>query len=304
MIDGFCGAGGNTIQFAKRGCKVYANDIDKIKIEYAKHNSEIYECEPGTILFLNNDFLQLEGFENKENAVVFLSPPWGGINYKEDSEYSMISSITPNIIDIMKKARSLGSTLICFLPRNISLAELHEVLIQSGFFVEGNDTVTLELEFIVSANKIKAILLLIGDSFSKLQSEFVREYLYSIFQKIEEYQVNQLLSIIREIGLERFIIAKSNINSGPQEVLGLKEDYSRQLVKFPEIIKYLKEFEMTAEELSNFKANENKKSKSRKKQASHTEIENDKKSRIKTIYIDEPESITESILEQLLANQI
>lgn len=40
-MDGFCGAGGDSIQLAKKCKKVIANDIDPEKIALIKHNAKI-----------------------------------------------------------------------------------------------------------------------------------------------------------------------------------------------------------------------------------------------------------------------
>jgi len=42
VLDGFCGAGGNLIQFAIHSKKVIGVDIDQKKIELAFHNACIY----------------------------------------------------------------------------------------------------------------------------------------------------------------------------------------------------------------------------------------------------------------------
>jgi trimethylguanosine synthase len=131
ILDLFCGAGGNAIQFALAGMeeegqeldepttRVIAVDIDPDKIEYARHNARIYGVEE-RIQFLVGDAVEFvkdwnkakaerdapgketaskkkrkkktqkanasmsrwEGEENTAIDVVFLSPPWGGVNYQ------------------------------------------------------------------------------------------------------------------------------------------------------------------------------------------------------------------------------
>lgn len=131
ILDLFCGAGGNAIQFALAGLeeegqelekpttRVIALDIDPDKIEYARHNARIYGVEE-RIHFLVGDAVEFvkdwnkakaerdapgketagkkkrkkktqqtnastsrwEGEENTAIDVVFLSPPWGGVDYQ------------------------------------------------------------------------------------------------------------------------------------------------------------------------------------------------------------------------------
>lgn len=122
VLDAFCGAGGNTIQFArtcKKGKKfsssldlfkkrgsvnswhtlvfllftliwtsmthiisVIAIDIDPTKIEMAKHNATVYGVAD-RIEFIVGDFFELA--PKLQADMVFLSPPWGGPKYSEVS---------------------------------------------------------------------------------------------------------------------------------------------------------------------------------------------------------------------------
>ena len=58
IIDGFCGVGGNTIQFAKKGASVIAIDIDPEKIAMAKNNAKIYGVQD-KIEFICGDFFDV-----------------------------------------------------------------------------------------------------------------------------------------------------------------------------------------------------------------------------------------------------
>lgn len=108
IIDAFCGAGGNSIQFAMTCEKgrflcafpffgilftfwflflytrlVIAIDIDPKKIEMAKHNAAIYGVAD-RIEFIVGDFLTLA--DSLKADVIFLSPPWGGPQYLKVNE--------------------------------------------------------------------------------------------------------------------------------------------------------------------------------------------------------------------------
>ena len=50
IIDGFCGCGGNVIQFSKYCSKVYAIDISRSKLDMCYNNCNVYHCK--TILHL------------------------------------------------------------------------------------------------------------------------------------------------------------------------------------------------------------------------------------------------------------
>lgn len=58
VLDGFCGVGGNLIQFANKCGYCIGNDLDKVKVEYTLHNAAIYNAEK-KIQVTNKDYLKL-----------------------------------------------------------------------------------------------------------------------------------------------------------------------------------------------------------------------------------------------------
>ena len=121
IIDGFCGSGGNVIQFSKFGKKVYAIDIDKNKIDICKNNCNVYECE-NNIEFILDDYLNMKGKIKAD--FVFLSPPWGGLKYKNSNVYSIKKFMQPNIIDIIRVSLNVAKFILFYVPRNLDLNEL------------------------------------------------------------------------------------------------------------------------------------------------------------------------------------
>ncbi|KAG8195939.1 hypothetical protein JTE90_001170 [Oedothorax gibbosus] len=103
IVDAFCGAGGNSIQFASQCCHVIAIDIDPKKIELAKHNAKVYEVDE-YIDFIVGDYFDIA--PRLKADVVFLSPPWGGPSYLEDKEYDL-HKIEPDIYPF----KTLGTQL-------------------------------------------------------------------------------------------------------------------------------------------------------------------------------------------------
>ncbi|GFS17258.1 trimethylguanosine synthase-like [Elysia marginata] len=86
IVDAFCGAGGNTIQFAFTCNRVIAIDIDKNKLDMARNNAKIYGVAD-RIEFILGDFLKLA--PSLQADVVFLSPPWGGPEYVNTKVYDL-----------------------------------------------------------------------------------------------------------------------------------------------------------------------------------------------------------------------
>ncbi|CAG9821834.1 unnamed protein product [Phaedon cochleariae] len=146
IIDAFCGAGGNAIQFAFTCKRVIAIDIDPKKIEIAQNNAEVYGVR-NKIDFIIGDFLKLAS--SLKGNVVFLSPPWGGPCYLNQPEYDLEEMLQPvPFSQLIAAARKITPNVAAFLPRN------------SNTFVLVNETgpggkVEIEQDFI--NNKLIAV---------------------------------------------------------------------------------------------------------------------------------------------------
>lgn len=136
IVDAFCGAGGNSIQFAMVCDRVIAIDIDPKKIRMARHNARIYGVED-KIVFINKDFFEFVSDSRSRADAVFLSPPWGGPSYRNKETFSL-KDVTPDMDKIMAKARSLSNNIAAFLPRNTAVEELMEFSEGKAFEVEQN----------------------------------------------------------------------------------------------------------------------------------------------------------------------
>lgn len=134
IVDAFCGCGGNTIQFAKSGKRVIAIDIDGGKIEKAKHNAKIYKVDD-KIEFIVGDFLKV--FKDLKGVdAIFLSPPWGGMNYKYSSMYNIETQLQPiGASPLLKICRQITENIAVFLPRNSDTKQIRK-LAGLGKYVE------------------------------------------------------------------------------------------------------------------------------------------------------------------------
>jgi predicted RNA methylase len=76
VVDATAGAGGNSIGFARGGCRVVAIEQSAARLADARHNARVYGVE-GAIEFLHGDALALAPKRAHEDAILFLDPPWG-----------------------------------------------------------------------------------------------------------------------------------------------------------------------------------------------------------------------------------
>nr|XP_023016565.1 uncharacterized protein LOC111505903 [Leptinotarsa decemlineata] len=122
IVDAFCGAGGNSIQFALTCKRVIAIDIDPNKIELAMNNAEVYGVSH-KIDFITGDFFELA--ESLKGDVVFLSPPWGGPNYLNQPLYDLEKMLQPlPFSQLIAVARKISPKVAAFLPRNSNTCTL------------------------------------------------------------------------------------------------------------------------------------------------------------------------------------
>ncbi|XP_051199948.1 uncharacterized protein [Lolium perenne] len=124
VVDAFAGVGGNSIQFAARGCYVIAVEIDPRKVELARHNARIYGVED-MIEFVVGDFFRLAPALKAD--LVFLSPPWGGPSYNQTPIYTLDMLKPKDGYMLFQAAQKIARNIIMFLPRNVDINQVEEL---------------------------------------------------------------------------------------------------------------------------------------------------------------------------------
>ena len=138
VLDAFCGAGGNSIQFASYFSRVIACDIDFTKLQCAQNNANVYSVED-KITFLMQDFFKLhETLKIEENKLkidlIFLSPPWGGINYFHNRQAKINEFPIDGFQIYLYCINKLKcKNIIYFLPRNCNLEQIIYLAGPGGF---------------------------------------------------------------------------------------------------------------------------------------------------------------------------
>lgn len=150
VIDAFCGAGGNTIQFALVSRLVIAVDIDPRKIELARKNAAVYGVLD-KIQFVLGDFLELA--PRLRGDVVFLSMPWGGPEYLQSDSFDL-RHIQPDIFKTFVLCQGITKNIGLLMPRNTNADQLAELAGPGG---------RVEIEQNLLNNKVKTITAYYGD---------------------------------------------------------------------------------------------------------------------------------------------
>ena len=149
VVDAFCGVGGNAIQFAKTCDHVIAIDIDATRLECARHNAKIYGVED-KITFIHDDFLSVA--PSIKADVVFMSPPWGGVDYMKDLVFD-INNMPVNGTEAFAAASRITNQICYFLPKNVDQEQLRDL---AG---EGN---VCEMESVIQEGHLKAYCFYFG----------------------------------------------------------------------------------------------------------------------------------------------
>ena len=152
IVDGFCGVGGNTIQFAKTCNNVIAIDIDPKKIEAAYNNAKIYGVEDN-IQFIVGDFFKIVPTLTTAD-VIFLSPPWGGPQYLEADVFDIQSMIPMDGLKVFETALNITENIAYYVPKNTNVDQLISL---AG---DGN---SVEIEQNLLNSKVKAVTAYFGD---------------------------------------------------------------------------------------------------------------------------------------------
>ena len=123
-MDAFAGVGGNVIQFAKKCAFSIGVDLDQVKVDYTKHNCQVYGVQDKVDVILS-DILELDNQKLKEQYaidVIFMSPPWGGTGYNRLPEYGL-ENVYPDFNKIIEKCLEITPNLMIFLPRNTNISD-------------------------------------------------------------------------------------------------------------------------------------------------------------------------------------
>jgi len=164
----------------------------------AINNAKIYKVEDN-ITFLTKDFLDLTKEDFKEApTVIFLSPPWGGVDYAKEVTYDF-NKMHPDFRKILTKSLELSNNLILFMPRNIDLDGLADILYDYPIlFPESRKERIITVEALIHGNNnIKAFLINIGPLFIPKLHEIMPDIKFLLKAQLEAYENIVINNVLR-----------------------------------------------------------------------------------------------------------
>lgn len=127
VLDGTSGVGGDVIAFGHVFGSVIGFEIDRDRFRMLNNNVKVYELENVTVI--NEDCLKVM-FDLNFVDVFYLDPPWGGRNYKKQSNLTL-SIGNMSVEQIVHKlltsegSRSNPKLIVLKLPKNYDLEKLY-----------------------------------------------------------------------------------------------------------------------------------------------------------------------------------
>ncbi|ORX37789.1 RNA cap guanine-N2 methyltransferase-domain-containing protein [Kockovaella imperatae] len=171
IVDAFCGVGGNAIEFAKTCERVIAIDNNPIRLRLARHNA-LHLGVADRIDFILGDFVDYARSWRAQGEtidVVFLSPPWGGVDYLQsgqdtgvDPSYSLSSILPVHGKELFDMSAKLSPNIAYYLPRSTDIAELSQLAPGLSSVQQGRKKEWVEIEEEWVGQKLKAITAYFG----------------------------------------------------------------------------------------------------------------------------------------------
>lgn len=198
---------------------------------------------------------------------MFLSPPWGGIKYKDSGIYNIRELMTPNIIDIVKVSLKIAKNIIFYLPRTLVLEDLIDILVNC--ITENNnknelyntnlltnnqlEKIYLDVHILKSANKIKALMIIFGTEVdNEINSDNLKDYLELNYPEAPADKIQTLCNIVKIIGAFKFFKAETQLKKTYCQATNVIKTF------YDALIKYITTQIMTDLQIAKYKKSENK----------------------------------------------
>ena len=142
LTDASACIGGNTWAFANITKAVNANELSKLHFDILKYNMK--ELNINNVEFYNEDYNKLVDLTNKplKQDIIFLDPPWGGLDYREGVILKYGSVLVEDLI--CSKLVYQAELIICKLPNNTTTECLKKLKNSNFPYYEEIDIMTAD----------------------------------------------------------------------------------------------------------------------------------------------------------------
>jgi predicted RNA methylase len=125
ITDATAGIGGNTLSFILNYGIVNSIEINKTRFEYLVNNVKVYGLQDN-VKFYCEDFTKI--YSNLNQDIVFIDPPWGGKDYKNNNLIDLkLSNIDISLICNNLKTKS--KLIVLKVPQNFNFKKFYSNII-------------------------------------------------------------------------------------------------------------------------------------------------------------------------------
>jgi len=128
VCDLTAGVGGNTLSFSNYFNQVHAVEIVKDRYDDLINNSNVYKCK--NIFFYNSCAIKFinENLQYTNPSVLFIDPPWGGVDYKKSESLELKLGDIP-LEDLLIMILNKFSIIYNSCNKNLEYSSEHNKLI-------------------------------------------------------------------------------------------------------------------------------------------------------------------------------
>ncbi len=123
ITDATSGNGGNVINFTKHFKFVNAIELNKLNFSILENNIKVYNRK--NIKLHNINYLYI--YRKLTQDIIFIDPPWGGINYKLKTNISLFLDDI-NICNLIDELKKYSKMIVLKVPINFNYIELFKIV--------------------------------------------------------------------------------------------------------------------------------------------------------------------------------
>ena len=142
IVDATAGMGGNALYFCKNFKYVYCIDIHRQCISYLEHNLKNFNNK----FIINENCLDILKIITYD--IIFLDPPWGGVNYKLKKNIE-INLCNKNIQDIIESLYFKCKIIALKVPLNFNETNNKSLWNIKNYKIYKNDNFTVVFKLII-----------------------------------------------------------------------------------------------------------------------------------------------------------
>jgi trimethylguanosine synthase len=128
IVDAMACVGGTAIAAAMLGFETYAIELNSQRLDFAKHNAQIYGIGSHINWIEGNCLIEVPRLAKSLNKsqTLYLDPPWGGVDYYLKEKFKL-SDFSPDITELANEFLTDYGDVVLSVPPNFDLDEIKKI---------------------------------------------------------------------------------------------------------------------------------------------------------------------------------